>query len=367
MTLATLAYRSSPLIGGSPETFGGGIESVDTDNSAPRSMAALSARRWLDSQQQQESIGPRDESQSFFEFEPQIGSASPFAPQYPALPGFDTTPGWNSVVPQIPSPPHSAVSPPPSWPPFQYQQPPMNNILTDVYPDTRVQYGQNTPPDDTFPGIFAAPGQNEEPERRRKRTSTANEMESCTHTKRSRKNGRSSKSSTGQASSSADDVRRSKFLERNRVAASKCRQKKKEWTQNLETRARNLQKENHSLRITLDSMRDEMIFIKGEMLKHTTCGCEQIRSWVDSNQGSPSTSPVVKMEHSPINSAPGSRCGSISVSGHDHDDQDSTSPDAVAMPRSKSPQTQNIESLLINQLTHNTNDQEIAQTVAAAA
>ncbi|KAL8669577.1 MAG: hypothetical protein Q9168_005832 [Polycauliona sp. 1 TL-2023] len=351
MTLATLAYRS-PLIGDGPETSGCGIDIVAKDKSVGQSMKTLSARRWLDSQQQQDTDGQRDEGQSFFDFEPQFGPASPFGPQYPALPGSDLTPGWSTVMPQVPSPPRSAASPPPSWPPYQYQQPPMHNILIDIYGDTRVQYGQNTPPDDTFPAIFAAPGQNEEPDRKKKRTSTTGETESSTPAKRSRKNGRPSKSSsTGQASSSADEVRRSKFLERNRVAASKCRQKKKEWTQGLETRARNLQKENNSLRMMLSSMRDEMLFIKSEMLKHTTCGCEQIQSWVDSDQGSLSNSPMVKAEHSPINSAPASRCGSVCTSGRDiAEQQASTSPDLKPV---KASQTENLESLLIDQLTQN--------------
>ncbi|KAL8760176.1 MAG: hypothetical protein Q9199_000198 [Rusavskia elegans] len=366
MTLATLSYRS-PFVGDSPGTFASGIDNVSKDNSDPKNVTSSSARRWLDSQQQ-ELDSQRDEGPSFFDFEPQIGSASPFAPQYPALPGADVTPGWNTIFPQVPSPPRSAASPPPSWPPFQYQQPPVQNILTDIYSDTRVQYGQNTPPDDNFPNVFAAPEKDEAFDRKKKRSWATDDTKSNnTSAKRSRKSGRSSNPSNGQVASGAEDVRRSKFLERNRVAASKCRQKKKEWTQNLENRARKLQKENHSLRMMLDSMRDEMIFIKSEMLKHTTCGCEQIQSWVNTNADSLSTSPMVKTEHSPINSAPASRSGSVSTSGHDFHDRGSTSPDPNAVQRSKSPQTQNLETLLISQLSHNTSDQEIAKTLEVAA
>ncbi|KAL8876881.1 MAG: hypothetical protein Q9198_004996 [Flavoplaca austrocitrina] len=367
MALATLSYRS-PLVGSSPETLGGGIDNISKDKSAALNIATASARRWLDSQQQQESKNQHDEDQSFFDFEPQVRSVSPFKSQYPALPGADLNPGWNTIVPQVLSPPRSAASPPLSWPPFEYQQPPMHNILTDIYSDTRVQYGQNTPPDDIFPSAFAIPEANDEPNgKKKKQTLTTNDTESSAPAKRSRKNGRSSKSSNGQSASSADDIRRSKFLERNRVAASKCRQKKKEWTQNLETRARTLQKENNSLKMMLDSMRDEMIFIKSEMLKHTTCGCEHIQSWVDSNQGSLSTSPIVKNEHSPINSSPASRCGSVSASGPDSFHQDSTSPISEPMQQSKSPQTQDLEALLIDQLTHNTSDQGIGKMLEVAA
>ncbi|KAL8929087.1 MAG: hypothetical protein Q9172_000630 [Xanthocarpia lactea] len=370
MSLATQPYRSS-LIGASPDIFPSGINNTSKDNMAAKNDTASSARRWLDAQQQQIN-GQRDECQSFFDFEPQIGSASPFAPQYPALPEADLTPGWSTFAPQVPSPPHSAASPPPSWPPYHYQQPPVHNILTDIYPDTRVQYGQNTPPDDNFPQLFAPPEETQESDKKRKRSSTNSgsthsDMKNNTPTKRSRKHGRSSNSSNGQALSSAEDVRRSKFLERNRVAASKCRQKKKEWTQNLENRARELQKENHNLRMMLDSMRDEMLFIKSEMLKHTTCGCEQIQGWVKTNGALMSTSPIIKTEQSPINSAPASRCGSVSTTGGGSSDQEPSLPGAEGVQRSKSPQSQSLESLLINQLVQDTGAHGAAKMLEAAA
>ncbi|KAL8657603.1 MAG: hypothetical protein Q9226_001746 [Calogaya cf. arnoldii] len=365
MSIAALPYRS-PLFGASPDTFASGFDNANKDKSASKNVSLLSARRWLDSQQQGTN-SQRDECSSFFDFDGENPPASPFTPQYPALPGADLTPGWNSIVPRVLSPPHSATSPPPSWPPFEYQQPPKHNILTDIYSDPRVHYGQTTPPDDNFPGVFAAEAKNEESNKRKKRSLTTVDTKSDSPAKRSRKNGRSSASSSGHASSGVEDERRSKFLERNRVAASKCRQKKKEWTQNLESRARQLQKENHSLRVVLDSMRDEMIFIKDEMLKHTTCGCEQIKGWVNSHADSLSTSPIVKTEQSPIHSAPASRSNSVSTSGGEFHDQDSTSADPKAMQLLKSPQTQNLEALLVNELIHNTSEQAIMETLAAAA
>ncbi|KAL8767157.1 MAG: hypothetical protein Q9209_006248 [Squamulea sp. 1 TL-2023] len=355
MSLATLPYRS-PLIGNNSDSFPGGEDDLGKDSNAAKNLIASSARRWLDAQQQQ-SNSQRDECQSFFDFEPQTGSPSPFAPQYPALPDANLTPGWNIMVPQVPSPPRSATSPPPLWQPYQYQQPPVHNILTDVYPDTRVQYGQNTPPDDDFPNLFTTSAQPQESDKKRKRSSTVGDTKNSTSTKRSRKHGRLSNPSNGQAPSSAEEVRRSKFLERNRVAASKCRQKKKEWTQNLENRARDLQKENRELRMMLDSMRDEMLFIKSEMLKHTTCGCEQIKGWVKSHADSLTRSPVVKAEYSPINSAPASRCTSVSAAGGEFHDQEPTSPCLEAAQPPKSPQTERLESLLINQLGQDITDQ----------
>ncbi|KAL8683860.1 MAG: hypothetical protein Q9186_000203 [Xanthomendoza sp. 1 TL-2023] len=344
------------------------MDDVLKNNISRRDGVTSSARSWLDAQQQQGNNQQVDESQSFFDFEPQPGCASPFVPQYPTLPDVDSTPGWNSITHQVPSPPHSAASPPSPWPPFQYQQPPpVHNILTDIYPDIRMEHGQNTPPDDEFSNLFTVPEQppdagKAEQERKGKRQSTSSDMKNPSPPKRSRKHGRSSNASSGQAPSSAEEVRRSKFLERNRVAASKCRQKKKEWTQNLEDRARDLQKENQSLRIMIDSMRDEMLFIKSEMLKHTTCGCEQIQGWVKSNADSLPASPVIKAEQSPINSPPASRAGSVSTAADENEThgQEDSSPNQG---RSKSPEMEVLENLLMTELGHDTSDQGIEQTL----
>ncbi|KAL9603026.1 MAG: hypothetical protein Q9219_001390 [cf. Caloplaca sp. 3 TL-2023] len=334
------------------------------------------ARRWIDAQhhgngQQANGVHP------FFDFEAQGGSVSSFQPNYPPLPDADLTPGWNSLAPQMPSPPHSATSPPSSWPSFGYQRgPPVHNILTDIYPDTRVQYGQNTPPDEDFKNVFAATEQTptqinlRDPplsasEKKRKRQPASSDSKTFPP-KRSRKYGRSVDRSNVQVPSGAEDARRSKFLERNRIAASKCRQKKKEWTQNLESRARELQKENQSLRMMLDSLRDEIIFLKGEMLKHVTCGCEQIQGWVKTSAESLSESPVIKMEHSPINSAPSSRRGSVSSLDSGSHRDGPTSPAQEPSRRSKSPTLLNIEGLLINQLVHDTSNQGSRKTLQAA-
>lgn len=96
--------------------------------------------------------------------------------------------------------------------------------------------------------------------------------------KRLKKGSRASKQA--QNCDSEEDVKREKFLERNRVAASKCRQKKKEWTTNLESRARELTTERAHLTAYVASLKDELLFLKGECLKHTNCGCARIREYL---------------------------------------------------------------------------------------
>lgn len=78
-----------------------------------------------------------------------------------------------------------------------------------------------------------------------------------------------------------DDKRRRKFLERNRVAASKCRQKKKVWMQRLEEDARVSAATAKSLRDQVAGLKDEMLNLKGLLLKHTGCGCPQIQTYLE--------------------------------------------------------------------------------------
>lgn len=76
------------------------------------------------------------------------------------------------------------------------------------------------------------------------------------------------------------DQKRRKFLERNRVAASKCRQKKKQWMQELETNARKAQSDSKHLHGMVGILREELLRLKGELLKHSSCGCEQISTYL---------------------------------------------------------------------------------------
>ncbi|KAI9882520.1 MAG: 54S ribosomal protein, mitochondrial [Watsoniomyces obsoletus] len=85
---------------------------------------------------------------------------------------------------------------------------------------------------------------------------------------------------TEEAMEEGEDSKRSKFLERNRVAASKCRQKKKEWTSQLEIRARALQLQKDQLSLVVASLKNEVLALKGELLQHDSCGCERIRQYL---------------------------------------------------------------------------------------
>ncbi|KAB8077712.1 hypothetical protein BDV29DRAFT_167674 [Aspergillus leporis] len=71
--------------------------------------------------------------------------------------------------------------------------------------------------------------------------------------------------------------KREKFLERNRLAASKCRQKKKEHTKLLEDRYKEVSTKHNELQAERARLHNEWLNLRDEMLKHTNCDDEAMR------------------------------------------------------------------------------------------
>ncbi|KAI2929242.1 transcriptional regulator family: bZIP [Aspergillus niger] len=71
--------------------------------------------------------------------------------------------------------------------------------------------------------------------------------------------------------------KRERFLERNRVAANKCRKKKKEHANQLESRFKTVSRENKLLESQADHLRSEILNLKSELLRHSHCGDERIK------------------------------------------------------------------------------------------
>ncbi|KAH0555707.1 hypothetical protein GP486_006349 [Trichoglossum hirsutum] len=227
--------------------------------------------------------------------------------------------------PQEPSPPHSSSShSPESWPYGNFQSTsslaPLHQLLTKHgVTETRSVHGQLTPPtressnpilaggafdyNTVFLSAQASMMQAEsqhsvapQNSSKRKRGGGANQTSRSAETadppkkeRRRRSSAKSSETQTSTASTTTttttttgeeDEAKRSRFLERNRLAASKCRQKKKEWTKGLEERARSLQNEKLQLQMIVGSLKSEMIYIREELLKHGNCGCERIRDYL---------------------------------------------------------------------------------------
>ncbi|KAF1799880.1 hypothetical protein FB192DRAFT_1257159, partial [Mucor lusitanicus] len=68
-----------------------------------------------------------------------------------------------------------------------------------------------------------------------------------------------------------DEEKRKNFLERNRIAALKCRQRKKQWLQNLQTKVEYLAADNEQFHMQANALRDEVIRLKTLLMIHKDC------------------------------------------------------------------------------------------------
>nr|XP_009292466.1 cyclic AMP-responsive element-binding protein 5-like isoform X2 [Danio rerio] len=88
------------------------------------------------------------------------------------------------------------------------------------------------------------------------------------------------------------DERRRKFLERNRAAATRCRQKRKVWVSSLERKAEELTHTNLQLQNEVTSLRTEVTQLKQILLTHKDCPVSVRQRETQSGIGSPTGSPV---------------------------------------------------------------------------
>lgn len=84
------------------------------------------------------------------------------------------------------------------------------------------------------------------------------------------------------------DAKRQRFLERNRMAASKCREKKRLQTLRTIADADAITARNQALHESLDELQEEVRALKNQILCHRDCGCDVIRKFVQSSYGSAS-------------------------------------------------------------------------------
>ncbi|KAK6339247.1 hypothetical protein TWF718_008670 [Orbilia javanica] len=68
-----------------------------------------------------------------------------------------------------------------------------------------------------------------------------------------------------------DEEKRKNFLERNRVAALKCRQRKKQWLANLQAKVEYYGAENDALNAQVTTLREEVLALKTLLLAHKDC------------------------------------------------------------------------------------------------
>ncbi|KAI9270901.1 hypothetical protein EDC94DRAFT_512212 [Helicostylum pulchrum] len=83
------------------------------------------------------------------------------------------------------------------------------------------------------------------------------------------------RSRTSSSKEPEDDEKRKNFLERNRIAALKCRQRKKQWLNNLQAKVEFLSSDNERLQVQSDSLKEEIVNLKTLLLAHKECPVAQ--------------------------------------------------------------------------------------------
>ncbi|ORZ17357.1 hypothetical protein BCR42DRAFT_392130 [Absidia repens] len=94
------------------------------------------------------------------------------------------------------------------------------------------------------------------------------------------------------------ELQRKEFLERNRVAASKCRQKKKKWMKDLETNYSKLFTQNERLRSMIMVYQDEANSLKSELLaRDGLCSCANMRAYIQQRNTITTMNPKESLAH----------------------------------------------------------------------
>uniref|UniRef100_A0A3Q0QQS0 Cyclic AMP-dependent transcription factor ATF-7 n=1 Tax=Amphilophus citrinellus TaxID=61819 RepID=A0A3Q0QQS0_AMPCI len=118
------------------------------------------------------------------------------------------------------------------------------------------------------------------------------------------------------------DERRQRFLERNRAAASRCRQKRKLWVNSLEKKAEDLANMNVSLTNEVTHLRNEVAQLKQLLLAHKDCPvtimqkkAALLEETSRDTSTEPISSPAAVIQHAPSPSAtsPGATINGLSV------------------------------------------------------
>ncbi|KAF9191197.1 Cyclic AMP-dependent transcription factor ATF-7 [Haplosporangium sp. Z 767] len=94
------------------------------------------------------------------------------------------------------------------------------------------------------------------------------------------------------ADNESPEDKRQKFLERNRLAASKCREKKRLATLKIISDADEITTRNQTLHETLRVLQEEVRQLKNQILCHRDCGCDVIQKFVQSTSFDSGASPV---------------------------------------------------------------------------
>lgn len=106
-------------------------------------------------------------------------------------------------------------------------------------------------------------------------------------------------------------AKRERFLERNRIAASKCRDKKKDWTNKMEEKMRILQADRSLLKELAQTLMEEKRTLTALLHEHSSCNHQGLDAWLKEKATAILSSPDVVASHlsrmESIQSSPTSR------------------------------------------------------------
>ncbi|KAF9975123.1 hypothetical protein BGZ73_001338 [Actinomortierella ambigua] len=128
--------------------------------------------------------------------------------------------------------------------------------------------------------------------------------------------GKGSQSKKQPADEESPELKRQRFLERNRLAASKCREKKRLQTLKTIADADVITLRNQELHDQLNDLQEQARSLKTQILCHRDCGCDVIQKFVRSSfdNGMPSSSSSAMMQphhtHPAFHAAASSSCSS---------------------------------------------------------
>ncbi|GAB7347196.1 hypothetical protein MBLNU459_g3305t1 [Dothideomycetes sp. NU459] len=165
----------------------------------------------------------------------------------------------------------------------------LEKLLTEYNGPVSQLFGQITPPDDKRAGeLGTAADRCADSVTSIVTGSKRNSLKSNrpAPSKRASTTSRSSKRSTKLSHDSLEgsdleegDNKRGRYREKNRVAAAKCRAKKKEHVDHLEEDHRTGSVLNSALKQTEKSLRDELSFWRTQALQHSFCNCHSIQEY----------------------------------------------------------------------------------------
>lgn len=144
-----------------------------------------------------------------------------------------------------------------------------NQIVADRSTTVQQQYGQITPPDETIDGMMSAERAKSDKSERARNAANQRHAKS----KKARKDSRLSQPSSVSDDDDHED-KKERYREKNRLAAAKCRAKKKENIETIEDRHRNLSALNNVLKKQVQELRGELTGLRTHALDHQDCNCQ---------------------------------------------------------------------------------------------